>query len=365
MNFRAKNNHLLYFATLSVWIITVLIKLKYNGLIFGFDYGLYHPDGTLYSTRTLDWAGYTEAEAAKIVSNWYNIHAFKFNNTNPADFYYSINHLYADYAPRVLYPLLSIPFVKIFGVVGMLVIPALSLLTVMLMITKIGIELNKTFASLLTLIMISSSTTVLRWMMINTTDALLVGIFSVVAFNLSKKISNLNWFSMFGTLIVLTSLTRLSILFWFAIAFVLLMQGRVQKTAFILVFSVITVIPTLFNDSSSSFLTVESQRGILQRILLYPFYVLKITFFEFTQLFVLDRVLFFMCVLSLFYSVKHFYKDSSKYLIFIFVAGILTGALNGTVGVNFRYQLPVITFICWSLIDNINFSPKRFLRIAK
>ena len=365
MNFRIKNNHLLYFTTLSVWIITVLIKLKYNGLIFGFDYGLYHPDGTLYTTRALDWSGYTETEAAKIVSDWYNIHAYKFNSTNPSDFYYSVNHLYADYAPRVLYPLLSTPFVKLFGVIGMLVIPALSLLIVMLMITKIGIELDKTFASLLTLIMISSSATVLRWMMINATDALLVGIFSVVAFNLSKKISNFNWFFIFGALILLTSLTRLSILFWFAIAFVLLMQAKVQKTAFILVFSVISVVPTLLNNSSSSFLTVESQRSILQRILLYPYYVLKITFYEFAQLFVLDRILFFMCVLSLLYSVKHFYKDSSKYLIFIFAAGILTGALNGTVGVNFRYQLPVITFICWSLIDNISFSPKRFLRIVK
>ena len=365
MNFRIKNNHLLYFTTLGVWIITVLIKLKYNGLIFGFDYGLYHPDGTLYTTRALDWSGYTETEAAKIVSDWYNIHAYKFNSTNPSDFYYSVNHLYADYAPRVLYPLLSTPFVKLFGVIGMLVIPALSLLIVMLMITKIGIELNKTFASLLTLIMISSSATVLRWMMINTTDALLVGIFSVVTFYLSKKISNFNWFFIFGALIVLTSLTRLSILFWFAIAFVLLMQGKVQKTTFILVFSVISVVPTLLNNSSSSFLTVESQRGILQRILLYPYYVLKITFYEFAQLFVLDRILFFICVLSLLYSVKHFYKDSSKYLIFIFAAGILTGALNGTVGVNFRYQLPVITFICWSLIDNISFSPKRFLRIVK
>jgi hypothetical protein len=81
MQYRSRNI-ILYVSVLGIWLVTLLIKLKYNGLVFGFDYGLYHPDGALYTTRALDWSGYTETEAAKIVSNWYNIHAFKFNNTN-------------------------------------------------------------------------------------------------------------------------------------------------------------------------------------------------------------------------------------------------------------------------------------------
>jgi hypothetical protein len=63
-----------------------------------------------------------------------------------------------------------------------------------------------------------------------------------------------------------------------------------------------------------------------------------------------------MCIAAVVVSIKNFRKDSSKYLLFIFLAGLLTGALNGNVGVNFRYQLPVLFFICWSLIDNLNFS---------
>jgi hypothetical protein len=362
MNFNVKNNYLLYFTTLGIWVITVLIKIKYNGLIFGFDYGLYHPDGALYATRALNWSGYTETEAAKIVSEWYNIHAFKLKNTNPSDFFYSTNHIYADYAPRVLYPLLSIPFIKLICVPGMLVVPALSLLVVMIMITKIGIELNKIFATFLTLIAISSSSTVLRWMLANTTDSLLVGLFSVAAFYLSKKTPILNLYLPFGVLIVLTGLTRLSILFWFAISVVYLVKREVKLSVFILAFSTIAVIPTLFNNSNSSFLTVESQRNILQRLLLYPFYVLKITFYESAQLFVLDRVLFLMCLLSLYYSIRYFYKDSSKFFILVLTAGILTGALNGTVGVNFRYQLPVVVFICWSIIDNLEITYNKFFR---
>jgi hypothetical protein len=49
----------------------------------------------------------------------------------------------------------------------------------------------------------------------------------------------------------------------------------------------------------------------------------------------------------------------------IFSAGLLTGALNGNVGVNFRYQLPVLIFICWNLIDNLNFPGENNLKNKK
>jgi len=346
-------------------MVTILIKLKYNGLIFGFDYGLYHPDGTLYTTRALDWSGYSETQAAKMVSDWYNVHAFKFNNTEPSDLYYAVNPFYKEYSPRILYPFLSVPFIKIFGIPGMLVIPALSLLVVMLIVVKIGIHLKKSFASMLTLIGISSSTTVTRWMVVNTTDALLVGIFSVGAYFLMRKIRSPKWYLISGVLVVLTGLTRISVLFWIAIATVLLIQKNQRKAIFIVLISVLVVIPTLLSNSSNSFLAVEADRSLWQRFLLYPFYLIKITFYEFAQLFVMDRILFFMCALSIYLSFKYINKDSSKYLLLFLFAGLLTGAMNGTVGVNFRYQLPVIAFICWSIIDNTNISLNGFLKRSK
>ena len=362
MKYRSRNNIILYLSVLGMWLVTVLIKFKYNGLIFGFDYGLYHPDGALYTTRALDWSGYTETEAAKIVSNWYNIHAFKFNDTKPSDFFYSIHPLYPEYSPRILYPLLSIPFIKLFGVPGMLVVPALSLLVLLLVILKIGIELNKPFITFLVLVSVTSSSTVVRWMMANTTDALLAGIFSVTAYCLVRKISTYRWYLFFGVLVILTGLTRISILFWVAVAAVLLIQKNRKKAIFITTVSVLIVIPTLLSNSSNSFLAVEADRSLWQRFLLYPFYFIKITFYEFAQLFVMDRILFFLCALSIYFSFKYISKDSSKYLLLVLFAGLLTGAMNGTVGVNFRYQLPVIAFICWSIIDNTNISLKGFLK---
>ena len=365
MTFKFSRNFTLYFATVCIWIITVIIKFKYNGLIFSFDYGLYHPDGALYATKALDWSGYTETEAAKIVSNWYNIYAFKFNNTTPSDFYYSVHHLYPEYSTRILYPLLSIPFIKLFGVPGMLAVPALSLLVVLLVILKIGIELAKPFIALLTLISVASSSTVIRWMMANTTDALLVGIFSVTAYCLVRKILFSKWYLVFGVLVILSGVTRISILFWIAIAFVLVVQKTRRKAIFITVISVLIVIPTLLTNSDNSFLAVEAQKNLRERFLLYPFYLIKVTFYEFAQLFVMDRILFFLCTLSIYFSFKYFYKESSKYLLLVLFAGLLTGAMNGTVGVNFRYQLPIITFVCWSIIDNTSISLNNFLKKSK
>ena len=361
MQYRSRNI-ILYLSVLGIWLVTLLIKLKYNGLVLGFDYGLYHPDGALYATRALDWSGYNETEAAKIVSDWYNIHAFKFNNTVPSDLYYSVHHLYPEYSSRILYPLLSIPFIKLFGVPGMLVVPALSLLVLLLVILEIGIKLNKLFITFLVLVSVTSSSTVVRWMMANTTDALLAGIFSVTAYCLVRKISSYGWYLFFGVLVILTGFTRISILFWVAVATVLLIQKNRKKAIFITTVSVLIVIPTLLSHSSNSFLAVEADRSLWQRFLLYPFYFIKITFYEFAQLFVMDRILFFLCALSIYFSFKYISKDSSKYLLLVLFAGLLTGAMNGTVGVNFRYQLPVIAFICWSIIDNTNISLKGFLK---
>lgn len=356
MRLTTRNNLLTYLSVITIWILAILIKLRFNGLVFGFDYGLYHPDGALYATRALDWSGLSEIEAATKVSNWYNVHAFKFNTTSPADLFYNSHPLYPEYSTRVLYPLLSAPFVKFFGVPGMLVVPALSLLTLMFLIARIGIMQNKRFITLIVLFAISSSLTVMRWMLSNTTDALLVAMFSVAGFILVKKVSKSYWYVSFGVLILLSGITRFSVIFWIAIAAVIWFQKFKMRAVFIIGLSISIVIPTLFTHQSGSFLAVEGDRPVFEKLVLYPFYLVKITFYEFMQLIVLDRVFFLMCILCIFLSFRNFNKESSKLFLFILLAGLLTGALNGTVGVNFRYQLPSLFFICWSLIDNFNFS---------
>jgi len=362
MKLETKNNYLTYFTVAIIWILAILIKLKFNGLVFGFDYGLYHPDGALYSVRALDWAGLSEIEAATRVSNWYNMHAFKFNTTSPVDLFYASHPLYEEYSTRVLYPLLSVPFVKFFGVPGMLVIPALSLLIFMLLVAKIGIRHDNRVIAVIVLFFVSSSSTVMRWMLSNTTDALLVAIFSLAGFLLVKKVSNSYWYLAFGILILLSGVTRISLIFWIAVASVLWFQKFKARSIFIVLFSFSIVIPTLLTHQSSSFLAVEGDRAFLEKLFLYPFYVIKVTFYEIMQLIVLDRIFFLVSALCVYLSLRNIQKESSQLFLFVLFAGLLTGALNGNVGVNFRYQLPVLFFICWSLIDNLNFSFDFFKR---
>jgi hypothetical protein len=349
-----------YLLVFFIWSITVIAKYKYNGLILGLDYGLYHPDGTLYTMRALDWAGYNEQQAASIVSNWYNAHAFKFNDNQPSNFFYTNNPKWSEYYPRVLYPFLSIPFVKIFGVPGMLVIPAMSLLIVMLVILYVGIKKNQiVFASLL-IFLISGSITVNRWMMANTTDALFVGLFSLTIYFLLNLSNKFNWFFGIGNLIILTGLTRMSFLFWVAVAIVMFVEKRFFKSFYILLMGFIMFIPALLSNSKNSFLPVEGNQTLGERILLLPKYFLKITYYESAQLFVLDRLLFFIIVGAI--SAAFIWKKEShnKYYIVLLLAGLTTGTLNGTVGVNFRYQLPIVAFACWSIIENFSLRSKNF-----
>jgi hypothetical protein len=346
-----------------LWVISILVKLQFNGLILGFDYGLYHPDGALYATRALDWSGYSETGAANAVWDWYKAHAYKFSFSSPADLYYANHPLYPEYSTRILYPLLSIPFVKLLGVSGMLVIPALSLLVLMLIVTNIGLSLKKPEITLVILFLITSSSTVMRWMLSNTTDALLAGLFAIAGYMIAKKTYRVYWYFLFGLLILLSGITRISLLFWLVIAAMLWLQKSKAKAVYVAFLSLLIVYPTLLSHQSSSFLAVEGDKPFLEKLLLYPFYLMKITFFEFAQLFVLDRIFFILCIATIVVSIKNFRKDSSKYLLFIFLAGLLTGALNGNVGVNFRYQLPVLFFICWNLIDNLNFSLNLFKKL--
>ena len=354
------NNSFIYLSVIVIWVVSILIKIKFNGLVFGLNYGLYHPDGALYSVRALDWAGLSETEAATKVSNWYNLHAFKFNTTSPSDLYYANHHLYHEYSTRVLYPLLSVPFVKLFGVPGMLAVPSLSLLTLMLLVAKIGIKQNRQIASLIVIFSVSSSSTVMRWMLSNTTDALLVALFSITGFLLVKRVSSSLWYLAFGILILLSGMTRISVVFWIAIAFVLWFQKLRARSIFIIIMSIVVVIPTLQTHRGSSFLAVEGEKPFLEKLFLYPFYFAKVTFYEIAQLIVIDRIFFLILALCFYVSLKNIHKESSKFFLLILFAGLLTGALNGNVGVNFRYQLPVLFFMCWSLIDNLYFSCNSF-----
>ena len=152
----------------------------------------------------------------------------------------------------------------------------------------------------------------------------------------------------------------MSFLFWVAVAIVMFIEKRFFKSFYILLLGFIMFIPALLSNSNNSFLPVEGDRTLGERILLLPKYFLKITYYESAQLFILDRLLFLIIFGAIIVAFIWKKESHNKYYLFLLLAGLTTGTLNGTVGVNFRYQLPIVAFACWSLIENFSLRSKNF-----
>jgi len=335
------------------WLVDLISKLKYNGLIYGFDYGLYHPDGSLYTFRTLNLMGHSQLDSGQMVSDWYANHAYKMKEIDPSSLFYDINSQWDRYLPRILYPLLSIPFVSIFGISGMLFIPALSMLVLMLTIYFVAVKLERKWLGVSLAIALSLSLTVNRWMFINTTDSLLTGLTAlIIPFLLTKKTNRMWWLGILS-LILLTSLTRVSFFIWIPIALVLFFNGRRRDSLIIFISSLLDFLPSIYRNTSSAILPNESSNSAVEKLLAFPKSLIRVAYYEIAELAVLDRLLLILLAITFVLAIKNFGRLSSQYFLCVLAGLWFTGAVNGTPGVNFRYQLPVLAFLVWGLLDNL------------
>jgi hypothetical protein len=346
------NRQLQWGLVLLVALISTISRLKFNGLILDFDYGIYQPDGSHYAYRTLTFLGVDSNAAAERVVSWYQIHGIK-NNVFDANFLTPENkEAWGLTAPRILYSLLSIPFVFLFGISGMLVVPIFSFILLISCVYRFSEIYKVPSTGFLLVMVLCTSPTVLRWMIANITDSLLAGLFGIVALILSSKISNKTWFFAIFSLIVLTSITRFCTPIWIAIAAVLWIdQKRAQSLGVILVSSV-SSLPTLLYMPSTAVLPADSEaQGFLKLVLLIKSFF-EVGFFEIAQLAALDRALLLTIIVAVAVSVRNLSEIASKYFLAVLLAVWFIGAINGTVGVNFRYQLPVLAFACWVILLN-------------
>ena len=82
----------------------------------------------------------------------------------------------------------------------------------------------------------------------------------------------------------------------------------------------------------------------------------RVGFYEISQLVVSDRLLILLLVLATIVSVFNLDRASSKFFWLVLVALWITGAVNGTIGVNFRYQLPLLPFMAYCIIESCKFN---------
>jgi hypothetical protein len=342
----------------SLIFLAVLSRLRFNGLILNFDYGIYQPDGSHYTYRTLTFLGVDSNLAAQRVVDWYRIHGIKNDSFDVNLLSPENKEVWGLVAPRILYSLLSIPFVYVFGIAGMMAIPILSFMVLIWAIFRLSEIKNQQGIGILLVIGLTTSPTVLRWMVANITDSLLAGLFGIAVLLFLRNSSGKAWYFSLVSLILLTSSTRFTLPIWIAISLVYLINGRRNCAIVIFLTSTIAFIPTYLFMPSNAILPANVDTSGFQKSVQLFFSFFNVGFIEIAQLAALDRILLVIVALALIASLLNFRQLPSQMYLAVLMSVWLIGAINGTLGVNFRYQLPLIPFACWTIISNLTqFTP--------
>lgn len=337
---------------LIITLTAVVSRLRFNGLILDFDYGVYQPDGSHYAYRTLTFLGVDSNTAAERVVNWYQVHGIKNNIFLSSSLTPESSETWGLVAPRILYSLLSVPFVYFFGLPGMLAIPIASFAILIFCVFRMSELQEKQAIGFLLVLVLCTSPTVLRWMVANITDSLLAALFTVVALLLMSKVSIISWYTGMSALVVCTSITRFSLPVWLAIAVVLWIKRMRFQSVWVFVLSALSFLPTFIYMPSSAVLPANAGVGIFTKILLLVKSFFEVGFVEIAQLGAIDRILLVTLIVAIVVALRHNREDSSRYFLAVSLSVWIIGAINGTLGVNFRYQLPVLGFACWVILTN-------------
>jgi hypothetical protein len=341
-----------YLLITTFFTVAIASRILFNGMVYQFDYGLYQPDGIHYTIRTLMMIGNSDLSAAQTVADWYAAHGTKVKELDPRDFIPQNNPAWPVIAPRVLYPILSIPFVMYLGVPGMLVVPALSLLATMFAIYFYSRGKGAPWVGLLIAISISISPTVLRWSVSNCTDGLLMAIFAGAALvALDKKESR--WaLPKIVVIVAMACLTRFCLPIWILLALVIYRPNKKMSYA-IISSSLLFSAPTFMYKSDSGKIPASDNFSTMHDYIMFPITFLKILFVELAQLAALDRTLLVIILLATALSVAKFREFESKLYFAVFLGVFTLGAINAVLGVNFRYQLPLIPFAAVAIISQV------------
>ncbi len=315
------------------WFAAVLSRLTKNGDVYGLNYDLFQPDGSLYHAYTLYLQGNSWSDSARLVNEFFQSQI-------------GISYLGQTITPvvqnvifsRPLFSILSFPFVLLLGQYGMLAIPALSYLVVGISLYLVGKKVGRPYLAALLFFTLTLSTSVNRWMVSDLTDGLLVALISVIYI--------LILYSRLKTpliaLISLALLTRpsgpllVALLLPFAFAY---RRVSIYLGIAISVFGTLTL---AFVSPEAAGTQTSGDYTVYQRIQDFALHAVKVFVVEFGQLFVMDRILFVFIILSIATALLTLRNVYSQSFLALFVACFAMGAWNGALGVNFRYQLPLV-----------------------
>ena len=337
---------LYYIAVVAIWLICVASRLKFNGLIYSLDFGLFQPDGMYYSFKTLDCLGWSDKSALAEVINWYQANAAKFQSVNLISFNDPTSTPWLVTRFRFVYPILSMPFVYLFGLSGMLVIPILSLLCFFLFVQKVAIESKAPTLGTILIFMLATSPTLLRWTTVNYSDALVLALFSLFAYlaYISRESWTIGNLTLLTIIVFLASFTRETLPIWVLIGAYFLYTKK-QSAGFVTILtSLICSVPSLLTFPYDQFLNSKQDGNLLESLLKSFGNALYVNAVEIAQLVVLDRTLLIILVIALYCAFKFRHETFSHLFLLSTFGAISINSLVGVAGVNFRYFLPILPF---------------------
>jgi hypothetical protein len=205
----------LHLVVLFFGTIVALSRILFFTNMNGFDYSVFQPDGFCYTYNSIKVFEDDLKTISSVMSEKYP------NSSSRLD-----QNTCATLSGRLLYPLLSAPFVKYLGSHGMLVVPMFSYLT-FLSLLIFGLRQMKIHIAirLLVLSLVLCSTTLSRWYISNLTDPLLYLGSSLLLYIVLFK----NWHSKKNLLaliviIILMALTKRSLHIALIIGILLIFQ---------------------------------------------------------------------------------------------------------------------------------------------
>jgi hypothetical protein len=333
-----------YILVVSVWVVCIVTRLKYNGLVYGFDYALYQPDGMYYSQQTLELLGTSKTMAMVEVVSWYKDNASRFASLDLSSFYNTSSNPWLVTKFRVLYPLTSVPFVYLFGLTGMLVIPALSLLLFFLVIIKIAFLEKTPRVGVVIVLGLATSTTLLRWTTVNYSDALLLALFSIFTYLLYRAKGH--WSK--RNLVILTiiifaaTFTKQTLPIWLCIGFYFMHLRQVRVALVVLFSSLFFATPSFLSFPFSQYFNSKAAGGIPASLIDFIYKSVKVNMVELGQLIVLDRSLLLVLMIVFYCAIKSPAQQNTLLLIWTMIGCLIVNSLVGVPGVNFRYLLPIL-----------------------
>jgi hypothetical protein len=299
-----------------------------------------------YTFKTLEFLGWSDKAALADVINWYQVNSIKFHSLDLASFKDPTSAPWLVTRFRFIYPLLSVPFVYLFGLSGMLVIPILSLLCFFLVVQKIANDYKVPTIGTILILFLGISPTLLRWTTVNYSDALILALFSLFAYvvHTSKERWTIGSLSLVSLIVFLTSFTRQTLPIWILIGTYFIYTNK-RNVGFITILTGLTCsVPSLLTFPYDQFLNQKREGNVLQSLVHFFGNALYVNAIEIAQLVVLDRILLIILLIALYFAFKFRHETHSHLFLLSTFGAVSINSLVGVAGVNFRYLLPILPF---------------------